>query len=95
MTVHTETGCDGKERMFVYGNGYYTKIYKQYKKPLNLWIEQFTKLLLKSSYDEEQVHNIINHCYDRGYFVSSNYYIKPCLLVQRVNELGYDNLDVV
>ena len=30
MTVYIETGYDGKERKFVYGNGYYRKIYKQY-----------------------------------------------------------------
>ena len=89
MTVYIETGYDGKERKFVYGNGYYRKIYKQYKKSLNAWIEQLTKLLYKAKYDKEQIHNIVNHCYDRGYFVSSNYYIKPCSLVQRVNELGY------
>ena len=95
MTVYIETGYDGKERKFVYGNGYYRKIYKQYKKSLNAWIEQLTKLLYKSKYNQEQIHNIINHCYDRGYFVSSNYYIKPCSLVQRVNELGYNDLEIV
>ena len=26
--VYIETGFDGKVRKFVYGNGYYTKIYK-------------------------------------------------------------------
>ena len=29
MTVYIETGYDGKERKFVYGSGYYRKIYKQ------------------------------------------------------------------
>ena len=95
MTVYIETGYDGKERKFVYGNGYYRKIYKQYKKSLNSWIEQFTKLLCKAKYNQEQIYNIINHCYNRGYFVSSNYYIKPCSLVQRVNELGYNDLEIV
>ena len=73
MTVYIETGYDGKERKFVYGSGYYRKIYKQYKKSLNSWIEQLTKLLYKAKYNQEQIHNIVNHCYDRGYFVSSNY----------------------
>lgn len=95
MTVYIETGYDGKERKFVYGNGYYKRIYKQHKKSLNVWIEQFTKLLLKAKYNQEQIHNIVNHCYDRGYYVSSNYYIKPRSLVQRVNELGYDDLEIV
>lgn len=35
MTVYIETDYDGKEREFIYGNGYYSKIYKQYKKSLN------------------------------------------------------------
>lgn len=95
MTVYIETGYDGKERKFVYGNGYYSKIYKQYKKPLDLWIEQLARLLTKAKYNQEQTHNIINHCYGRGYFVSDNYYIKPYSLVQRVNELGYDNLEII
>lgn len=95
MTVYIETGYDGKERKFVYGNGYYRKIYKQYKKSLNAWIEQLSKLLCKAKYNQDQIHNIVNHCYNRGYFVSSNYYVKPCSLVQRVNELGYDDLEIV
>ena len=95
MTVYVEVGYDGTEKNFVYGNGYYTKIYKQYKKSLNSWLEQFTKLLFKAKYNEEEIHDIINHCYNRGYFISSNYYVKPRSLVQRVLELGFDNLECV
>lgn len=95
MTVYKEIGYDGKEKLFVYGNGYYKKIYRKYKKSLNSWIDQIKKLLFKAGYTEEQAHEILNHCYDRGYFVSSNYYIKPNSLVQRIIELGYDNLNLL
>lgn len=47
MTVYKEIGYDGKEKLFVYGNGYYQKIYKQRKKSLNLWIDQLKKIYLK------------------------------------------------
>lgn len=81
--------------MFVYGNGYYQKIYKQYKKSLNDWTERIWKLSVKAKYNQAQAKEIVDHCYDRGYFVSSNYYIKPALLVQRVIELGIDDLEYV
>lgn len=95
MTVYAEIGIDGKTRKFVYGNGYYNKIYKQYKRSLNIWIERLGKLLTKAGYNQEEMGNIITHCYNRGYFISSNYYVKPTSLVQRIIELGYDNLEYV
>lgn len=95
MTVYAEIGIDGKTRKFVCGNGYYNKIYKQYKRSLNIWIERLEKLLTKAGYNQKEMNNIITHCYNRGYFISSNYYVKPTSLVQRVNELGYDNLEYV
>jgi hypothetical protein len=95
LEIYIETGFDGRKRKFVYGNGYYTKIYKQYKKSLSSWIEKLQTLLRKAKYNDEQVHEIINRCYESGYFVSSNFYVKPESLVQRVLELGYKNLDIL
>lgn len=95
IKVYIETGFDGKARKFVYGNGYYTKIYKQYSRELNMWFLRLSTLLEKKKYNEEQITNIVRHCYKRGYYVTNNYYIKPETLVQRVLELGYSNLECV
>ena len=93
--VYIETGFDGKTRKFVYGNGYYTKIYKQYSRTLEDWASRLSGLLENKRYTKEQIKNILKHCYQRGYYVTNNYYIKPASLVQRVLELGYENLEVV
>ena len=93
--VHTEIGFDGKSRKYVCGNGYYQKIYKQYSRPLDMWISRFYNLLVKARYNKEQIKKIISHCYKKGYYVTNNYYIKPETLAQRVLELGYSNLECV
>ena len=94
-TVYTEIGFDGKSRKYICGNGYYKKIYKQYSRPLYMWVTRLNNLLIKTKYNGEQIKNIINHCYKKGYYVTNNYYIKPDTLVQRVLELGYSNLECV
>ena len=93
--VYIEIGFDGKVRKFVYGNGYYTKIYKQYSRQLEDWVSRLSGLLESKRYTKEQIKNILKHCYQRGYYVTNNYYIKPASLVQRVLEVGYENLEIV
>lgn len=95
IEVYNEIGFDGKSRRYVYGNGHYHKIYKQYSRTLDMWLTRFNNLLIKAKYSREEIEDIISHCYKRGYYVTNNYYIKPETLVQRVLELGYDNLKCV
>ena len=93
--VYIEIGFDGKARKFVYGNGYYTKIYKQYSITCGEWASRLSDLLESKGYTKEQIKNILKYCYQRGYYVTNNYYIKPESLIQRVLELGYENLEYV
>ena len=51
--VYIEIGFDGKARKFVYGNGYYTKIYKQYSRQLEDWASRLSGLLESKRYTKE------------------------------------------
>ena len=95
IDVYNEIGCDGKSTKFIYGNGAYYKIYKQYSRTPGEWASRLSGLLESKRYTKEQIKNILKHCYQRGYYVTNNYYIKPASLVQRVLELGYENLEIV
>ena len=61
MTVYIETGYDGKERKFVYGNGYYRKIYKQYKKSLNNFL--FLNIIYSSNLTMEYEFHMFKYCH--------------------------------
>ena len=75
--------------------GYYVKIYKQYRKTRSDWIKIFVKLLEKSKYSTEEAVEIVSNCLEKRYWISEQFYIKPSSLVQRINELGLDNLEML
>lgn len=95
MEIYKEVGYDGKTKEFVHGGHYYNKIYKQYRRTRAEWIKAFVNALEKSKYNKEEQVEIINHCLLNKYYVSEQFYVKPSILVQRLNELGYANLDIL
>lgn len=95
IAVYQHKGYDGKIKQFVYGSGYYPYIYKQRSLVFTEWVDRLQKRLIKAKYNMEQINNIVTHCIDKGYYVADKYYIKPDSLVQRVNELGYKDLECV
>jgi len=95
ITVYQHKGYDGKIKQFVYGSGYYPYIYKQRSLVFTEWIDKLQKRLIKAKYSIEQINNIVTHCINKGYYIADKYYIKPDSLVQRINDLGYKDLECV
>lgn len=89
MKIYKMIGFDRKERYYTYPYEGQRYIYKQRKKTLQNWIDRLADLLLKAKYDKDDIPNIILYFVNvKGYWQHENYYIKPCYLVQNLNDLG-------
>lgn len=97
MKVYKMIDFDGKERFYTYPYEGQRYIYKERKKSLDDWIKRLVDLLIKAKYNKDDIQSIILYFVKvKGYWQHENYYIKPWILVQNLNDLGgVENIEFV
>lgn len=89
MEIYKFTGMNGKERFYTYAKTGNRFIYKERKKTFKDWVLMLYKLLIKAKYSKDDAKFAISYFASvRGYWRHENYYIRPCFLVQNLNDLG-------
>lgn len=97
MKIYKSIGINGKELLYVYSYDGQRYIYKERKKTLEGWMYQMAALLTKAKYNQKDIQRIISYLVEvKGYWQHENFYIKPYVLVQNLNDLGgVENLEFV
>ena len=96
MEIHAFISFDDKVRYYTYAKNGQTYIYKQRKKSLEKWALQLAKKLQKAKFTSEEILYIVPYfIYQKGYWINEYFYMPEWKIVQRLCELGIEDIEYV
>ena len=95
MEIHAFISFDDKVRYYTYAKNGQTYIYKQRKKSLEKWALQLAKKLQKAKFNKDDIFYTLSYFYKKGYWINEYFYMPEWKIVQRLCELGIEDIEYV